>query len=459
MAPGHEERIRPYEDNPFYWQYRGEPVLLLGGSVEDNLFQIPDLEEHLDLLHSVGGNYVRCTMSTRDEGEVWPFQEVGDSYDLEQWNEEYWRRVDRFLELTAERDIVVQIEVWASWDFYVATWPANPYNPPNNVNYTAEEAALPAKVDYKQIDRPQPFFRTVPALDDNRLVLRYQQAYVDKLLSHTLPYGHVLYCMDNETDTDPEWGWYWARCIRDRAAEAGCEAHTTEMWDNWDVTEGAIPGADQTPEDTPRWELPQHRNTIDHPDIYTFVDISQNNLQKGQRHYDNAQWVRERIIASGRIRPINCVKCYGADPWWTGGPQDALERFWRNIAGGFAAHRFHRPPAGLGLSPPAQTHIRSMRMLTDQMDVFRCEPHNELLADRDENEAYCLADPGREYAVCFLDGGQVRLDCSAVGTEAMVRWLDVANSAWREPQAVKPDAALPLIAPEAGFWAALLTRV
>ena len=26
------ERIRPYEENPWYWQYRGEPVLLLGGS-------------------------------------------------------------------------------------------------------------------------------------------------------------------------------------------------------------------------------------------------------------------------------------------------------------------------------------------------------------------------------------------------------------------------------------------
>lgn len=26
------DRIRPYEKNPRYWQYRGEPVLLLGGS-------------------------------------------------------------------------------------------------------------------------------------------------------------------------------------------------------------------------------------------------------------------------------------------------------------------------------------------------------------------------------------------------------------------------------------------
>ncbi len=52
--------------HPPYWQFRGEPVLLLGGSVEDNLFQIPNLEEHLDLLAAAGGNYVRNTMSSRD---------------------------------------------------------------------------------------------------------------------------------------------------------------------------------------------------------------------------------------------------------------------------------------------------------------------------------------------------------------------------------------------------------
>ena len=69
-----EDRIQPYVRNPFYWQYNKQPVLLLGGSIEDNLFQISYIEEHLDLLHSVGGNYVRCTMSSRDEGNTFPFE-------------------------------------------------------------------------------------------------------------------------------------------------------------------------------------------------------------------------------------------------------------------------------------------------------------------------------------------------------------------------------------------------
>ena len=39
-----QKRIQPYPANPFYWQYKGEPVLLLGGSVDDNLFQLFNLE-------------------------------------------------------------------------------------------------------------------------------------------------------------------------------------------------------------------------------------------------------------------------------------------------------------------------------------------------------------------------------------------------------------------------------
>lgn len=51
--------IRPYSKNPFYWQFGQQPVLLIGGSEEDNLFQLADVEKQLDLLASVGGNYVR----------------------------------------------------------------------------------------------------------------------------------------------------------------------------------------------------------------------------------------------------------------------------------------------------------------------------------------------------------------------------------------------------------------
>jgi len=49
-------RIQPWPKNPRYWQYKGRPVLLLGGSKDDNLFQIPDRESHLDEIREAGGH-------------------------------------------------------------------------------------------------------------------------------------------------------------------------------------------------------------------------------------------------------------------------------------------------------------------------------------------------------------------------------------------------------------------
>lgn len=436
-------RIDIYPENARYWQYGGEPVLLLGGSVEDNLFQIADLQQQLDLLKSVGGNYVRCTMSSRDEGNVWPFKQVNGKYDLDKWNDEYWRRFERFLELTNECEIIVQIEVWATFDFYRGNWERNPFNPKNNVNYTKEDTWLDEEVKSHPVRAGNNFFWTVPDFfwlapkkSMQTRVLVYQQRFVDKLLSYSLRYGNVLYCMDNETSVRPEWGWYWSDYIKKKAGEAGVKVHTTEMWDPHDLSH------------------PMHHATFDYPGVHSFVDVSQNNHQKGQGHWDNAQRQRARI--AGKIRPLNNVKIYGADAGRFGDDRDGMERFWRNIFGGLTSARFHRPPAGLGLGKKAQANIKSARMLTDEMDIFECEPHNELLSEREANEAYCAANPGKEYAVYFTDGGEVLLDVSKSDGDLTVRWLDIMKSKWVAQTEAKGGGELLLRCPSEGYWAALV---
>ena len=203
--------------------------------MEDNLYQIPDLAEHLDLLKSVGGNYVRNTMSCRDEGNVWPFKLVNGKYDLDQWNDEHWRRFETFLKLTEERAIIVQIEVWATFDYYQSRWELNPFNPANNVTYTPEESGLPTRVDSHPTRCENNFFWSVPAERNQQNVLKYQQRFVDKMLSYSLKHGHVLYCMDNETAVTGEWGKYWAEYIAAQARAAGVHVHVTEMWDPWNL--------------------------------------------------------------------------------------------------------------------------------------------------------------------------------------------------------------------------------
>lgn len=437
------KRIDIYSGNPAYWQYGGKSGLLLGGSVEDNLFQIADLQQQLDLLKSVGGNYVRCTMSSRDEGNVWPFEKTGGMYDLDKWNEEYWSRFERFLESTSRRDIIVQIELWATFDFYRDNWRKNPFNPKNNINYTKEDTWLDENVNSHPVRAANNFFWTVPdfswlapSKEMQQRVLKYQQRFVDKVLSYSLRYGNVLYCMDNETSVRPEWGWYWSQYIKGGAKDAGVNVHTTEMWDAHDLSH------------------PMHHATFDYPQIYSFVDISQNNHQKGEAHWLNAQ--KQRLRIAGNVRPLNNVKIYGADTGRFGGDRDGMERFWRNIFGGLASARFHRPPAGLGLGKKAQANIKSARMLTDEMDIFKCEPHNDLLSQREQNEAYCTANPGSEYAVYFTNGGEVSLDISRMRTVVRVRWLDIMKSEWAGQTEAKPAGKLVLRCPSKGYWAVLV---
>jgi len=432
-----ENRIQIYQENPRYWQYKGEPIIMMGGSVEDNLFQIPNIKEHLDLLQSVGGNYVRCTMSCRDEGDVWPFKKVGDLYDLEQWNEEFWRRFSAFLELTAERDIIVQIEVWATFDYYRDNWAVNPFNPVNNSTYSLEETGLPEVVKTHPTGTGNNFFWSIPAENNQQMVLKYQRKFVDKILSYSLKHGNVLYCMDNETSVTPAWGEYWATYIKEKAEEAGTAAETTEMWDAWDVFHA------------------QHKATLDHPEIYPFCDISQNNHQKGQTHWDNAQRFRAQLSP---IRPINNVKIYGSDAGRFGSTRDGLERFWRNIFGGLASSRLHRPPSGQGLNENAQAHIKSLRMLTDSMDIFTCEPHNDLLSHREENEAYVIANPSKEYAIYFPNGGAVSLDLSSCSGDLRARWIDIPKSRWTKEESLEGGGTVAVAPPGTGHWAVLISR-
>ena len=440
------DRIQIYKENPRYWQYKGKPLLLLGGSDNDNLFQWTGskLTEHLDLLKSVGGNYVRCTMSSRDEGNVWPFARVDGKYNLDQWNEEYWWRFEEFLKATSARDIIVQIEIWATYDFKPDNrWQQNPFHPKNNINYTVEETGLPKQVNSRPGYCENSFFQSVPAERNQQTVLKYQRRFVDKVLSCSLKFGNVLYCMDNETSVTPQWGKYWSQYIKAKAKEAAVVVQTTEMWYDHLDKNPPIPHA-----------------TFDDPETYSFVDVSQNSHKRGQRHWDSLRLQLSRV--DDRVRPLTNVKIYGADTGperWFRADVDGVERFWRNIFGGMASARFHRPPAGLGLTETAQANIRSMRTLMDEMDVFTCEAHNDLLSDRKPNEAYCLANPGEQYAVYFPDGGEVTLDISDVKGGMKAKWLDIAQSKWKTQQTLIADRSVTLRAPQSGPWVVLVSKM
>ncbi len=429
--------IKPWSENPWYWSYQGEPVMLIGGSDDDNLFQWQEKElvAQLNRLRDAGGNVIRNTMSDRkDKGfEVYPFRQLKDGkYDLGKWNKEYWKRFERLLKETSKRGIIVQIEIWDRFDYSRDRWPIQPYNPQNNINYTYEESGFAETYPDHPGKNKQAFFFTTPNQHNNSVVLKYQQKFVDKMLDIALKYDNVLYCMDNETNSEEEWGRYWAKYIKGQAKDKGNQVYVTEMWDDWNLTGE------------------HHKRTFDHPELYDFVDVSQNNHNKGQKHWDNFSYVRKYL--SGTPRPINTTKIYGADGFRFGSDKDAIERFWRHLLAGAASVRFHRPPAGLGLNDKVVASIRAARKLESIMPLWSVDPANELLSEREDNEAYLAADPGKSYAVYFPDGGEVQLDVTDVNGKLKVRWINIGTGEWGNSLDVSGGNKINLLAPGKGNW-------
>ncbi len=435
--------IRPWTENPWYWQYKGEPVMLLGASSDDNLFQWPAerLVPHLDSMKSAGANYVRNVMSDRvDRGfELYPFKSTeGGMYDLNQWNEDYWQRFEFFLEETASRDIIVQIEVWDRFDYTRENWPSHPYNPKNNINYSAEETGLDAEYPDHPGQNKQPFFFTTPNQKNNEVLLKYQQQFVEKMLSYTLNHNHVLYCMDNETSGEAEWGAYWARFIKDLAEQKNKKVYLTEMWDAWDL------------------KSEEHKRTFDHPELYDFCDISQNNHQRDQAHWDNFQWVKDYI--SSQPRPINTVKTYGADGGSHGNTNNGIDSWWRHVTGGVASARFHRPPSGLGLSELSMNSVRAAREIEKVCPYWELTPNNELLSDREENEAYLTTKAGEVYVVFFPDEGEVGLDLSEYDEDFTLKWMNVRKGEWASEELIEGAGLVNLKTPGGQEWVAVLVK-
>jgi len=415
--PNAKDRIQPWPKNLHYWQYKQKPILLLGASDEDNLFNNPALmENNFQKMKQCGANYIRCTLSCRDEGNVWPFvKKENGLYDLNEFNPEFFQRLENCLKEAESMDVIVQIEIWATFDYYREFWLKNPFNPMLNFNYDSSNTKLLPEWDHHPAEQRNPFFLSVPKLNNDEKVLHCQQAFVNKVMDVSLPYGNVLYCMDNETKAPQEWPHYWEDLILEKAKKLGADVQLTEMWDAWDLRDE------------------QYSRTYKYPERFSFVDVSQNNWQVGQTHYDRLLWYRNMLVDQpGGVRPMNNVKVYqrqgGNKP---NDPIISVDRWWQNVFAGCASTRFHRPDGGIGLDERAQKTIKAARILTGDFDIFNSEPKPELLSNREDNEAYCLA-AGTNYAVYFPKGGEVKLKVPVRDAPYTIRWLDPEKATFGE---------------------------
>jgi len=151
------------------------------------------------------------------------------------------------------------------------------------------------------------------------------------------------------------------------------------------------------------------------------------------------------------------VKTYGADGGVHGDTNDGIERWWRHLIGGVASARFHRPNSGLGLSELSMASVKAARQIESIVKFWELTPGNNLLFDREENEAYLSSKPGEAYIIFFTDGGEVGLDLNEYDSSFNIKWMEIRKGKWNGESKVKGGNIVQLTAPGADEWVAVLT--
>ena len=187
------------------------------------------------------------------------------------------------------------------------------------------------------------------------------------------------------------------------------------MWDSWDVRSD------------------EHKQTLDYPERYRFIDISQNSHVAGRANWDNAQYVFTYI--KDNPRPVNSTKIYGSDVferWLHRGikTDHAVQTFFRNILGGFASSRFHRPTAGLGMNQLAINSIQTIRKIEEYVKMWEISPRMDLLDSMEDNLAYLSASKGEKYVIYFTGPGIVQIDLRGHNEEFIVRKISTEDAEW-----------------------------
>ena len=340
-----QDRAQVFASNPYYIQYRGRPIFLVGcnqGWTASLQNLDHDYRAEFDRLAEVGGNLVRITpficpkvdAAERfdDRANNLPWRREGRRYRLDLarggGNPRFWDRLAELVRYAYEPDVLISFEYLdlygpargpgGNLDFKTPPgdrWSAHPFFPGNSPDLIGEEQ-LPAATHMKDIAFCRPVTR-----GGYDAALRLQRQYVRRLLDTLSPYPNVIYCMVNETSAEKSWSDYWLTYTHQ---------YFRDVWD------GAPHLAGEMPREFSFTENFTVEAMIADP-RYDFADASQyytgSGLVEMRKVKDNLVRFRAYCEAAGYVKPLTCMKVYN---------RLAAEVLWMRLLAGSASARFHR---------------------------------------------------------------------------------------------------------------------
>ena len=211
--------VRIWDANPHYFYFKGKPIVFVTsdhhyGAVIDKDF---DFVKYLDYIHESGLNLTRIYPGGMFEPpnkyikgnplgplpgrQILPWaksEETGANaalaengqppykYDLDRWNPDYFARLKSFIELAAERDIVVEIVFFNG--MYTDCWPLMAMYHGNNIQGVGQYEG----------DKPENCGLYTTVEERNADVIPYQQAYIAKIVRELNAYDNLIYDICDE---------------------------------------------------------------------------------------------------------------------------------------------------------------------------------------------------------------------------------------------------------------------
>ncbi len=417
--------ISLHPQNQHYLLYKGKPSILVTsaehyGAVLNADF---DFEKYLQTMHDEGMNYTRIftgsyveipgsfgiennTLAPSVGSFLTPWKRTGEEglykgekkFDLDKWNPEYFKRLNSFIAMANDLDIIVEVTFFCS-TYQDASWERHPFNPGNNVN------GIIGDLDRKKSN----------TLSNGNLT-GFQKKMVQKIVVELNDYDNVFYEIQNEPwsddpqkvmrtlptlDPDPgKGGWYkWA----ESASEASLE---------WQKVMA------QTIVDTEK-DLPEkHIIAQNFTNFKSSLAKLDPNISILNFHY---VWPEAVWLNYGWNRPINFD-----ESGFAGSDTDAyLRQAWQfMIAGGAIFNNldysfFVEKEDGTGInkapgggSPEFRKQLSFLRGFIESLDFIKMKPDFSVVNHSPGVQWQCISEPGKQYIFVFtgLATNWIKLD-------------------------------------------------
>lgn len=405
-----------HPENPHYFVFRGRPTILITSAEHYGAVLNLDFDyvRYLDALQAAGMNNTRTftgayvepqgafniaknTLAPAAEKFLAPwarsstpgYAKGGNRFDLEKWDEAYFRRLRDFVAQAGERGIVVELNLFCPF-YEELQWDLSPQNARNNVN------------DLGRVPRTD-----VYTLDKNGGLLAVHEALVRRIVAELNRFDNLYYEVCNEPyfgGVTMDWQHHIVDAIRD--AERNLEHQhlvSLNIANGAQKVEQLHPGVSlinfhyATPPDTVRLNYGLNRPIGDNETGFKGT---------GDEHYRREGW--EFILAGGALYN-------NLDYSFAVGHED-----------GSFAYPETQPGGG---TVRLRRQLNVLKEFIESFDFVRMQPDDALIQNvlPQNVRVRALVEPGRQYAIYVLGGRQLDLQFELPAGKYALRWVHPAD--------------------------------